>query len=296
MITVITLKNTTSYAIYDNDKKIIECMDPTAPFNDVIKNLNIKTDNVKVVELDSLPDSIQKTNIVETKFDIHTGRAIFEAAMIKENSINFATLYPTKMKQFNIAPEATLDDSYFEKINNSINFDQLESKFETPEDDFDFEKIINSINFDAPNLGKYKTKTQLEIFVDDIINNEISKQSSNEPVGSVLIPKLGDLIYVEGVNGNLRIITGGVGTVAMIYDNTNSNVEDDATDEVEYFSRDEKYYYDEEFEDEEFEDDVVKNILIELEEIPGQYFSWNELCPMQEDLKIKYGYKPTMVL
>jgi len=79
------------------------------------------------------------------------------------------------------------------------------------------------------------------------------EQSTKEPVGNIEIPLIGDLVYVEGVRGVLRIITGGVGTVAMINDD---------------------------------------NSLIELEEIPGQYFSWDDLKCEQDELKSKYGYKP----
>ena len=84
-------------------------------------------------------------------------------------------------------------------------------------------------------------------------------QSAKVPVGNVELPDIGDLVYVEGVRGVLRVITGGVGTVSLI------NADD-------------------------------HNTLIELEEIPGQYFSWDSLRCEQDELKSKYGYKPASMV
>lgn len=134
--------------------------------------------------------------------------------------------------------------------------------------DIDFDAINGTINFNAPNLGAYRKMLSDEPTEEIIENGNESVEEENptytpdfQPVGNVECPQLGDLIYVDGLDGFLAKIRGGVGTVGMVYDNTKA-------------------------------ENCEQNILIELEEIPGHYFNWNELADIQTDLKEKYGYKP----
>lgn len=125
--------------------------------------------------------------------------------------------------------------------------------------------VILELNgqFKSPNLGKYRDTTSASYEVnedqeDDYDEDDVAKdntESKYQPVGNVECPEEGDLIYVDGLAGVLSIITGGVGTVLTIYKN-------------------------------------ASDILIELEETPGNYFSWNLLKNSQDELKEKYGYKP----
>lgn len=140
----------------------------------------------------------------------------------------------------------------------------------------DLDSVISSMNdtFVSPNLGKYR-----ETFENKEIPKQETKQektstkteSKHEPVGSVDCPNEGDLIYVDGITGILSNVIGGVGTVMTVY---KSGVEIDKDEDEEYFETTEE------------------NILIELEEIPGHYFSWSLLRSQQATLKNKYGYKP----
>jgi hypothetical protein len=142
----------------------------------------------------------------------------------------------------------------------------------------------------APNINKHKAHTERAASVS--ANTETATvKVDNEPVGNVDVPKLGDLIYVDGLDGILRKITGGVGTVHLVY-NANDKVEV-ATTSVPNPD------FDEDDEDsEEFIDKVEtgSNILVELEEIPGAYFSWTEIKSRQTELRAKYGYKPACVV
>lgn len=132
--------------------------------------------------------------------------------------------------------------------------------------DIDFDAINGTINFNAPKLGAYRKmlsdEPTQEIVETDIVQEETPSYTPDfQPIGNVECPQLGDLVYVDGLDGFLAKIRGGVGTVGMVYDNTKA-------------------------------ENCEQNILIELEEIPGHYFNWNELADVQTDLKEKYGYKP----
>lgn len=135
--------------------------------------------------------------------------------------------------------------------------------------DIDFDAINGTINFNAPKLGAYRKMLSDEpteeinetVTVDETEVENPSYEHDFQPVGNVDCPNLGDLVYVDGLDGILAKIRGGVGTVGMVYDNTKA-------------------------------ENCQQNILIELEEIPGHYFNWNELAGVQTDLKEKYGYKP----
>lgn len=160
----------------------------------------------------------------------------------------------------------------------------------------DVEDIINSVNatITAPNLSKHKERVATTATASVSENTETAQTSvSNEPIGNVEVPKLGDLVYVDGMDGILRKITGGVGTVHLVY-NANDKVEV-GTEMVANPEHDE----DEEDDNEpEFinQSIVGSNILIELEEIPGVYFSWAGIKDNQTQLKAKYGYKPAYVI
>jgi len=135
--------------------------------------------------------------------------------------------------------------------------------------------IINKVNSAtlAPNAGKYKkhivsSDNEDAPWPSSSNDSEDNEQSVDNtvPVGNVEIPKLGNLVYVNGFDGFLRKITGGIGTVHMVFD--------------------------EETKAEVKPDDEPESVLVELEEVPGVYFSWNELKDEQAELKNKYGYKP----
>lgn len=184
------------------------------------------------------------------------------------------------------------------EIHDGSNSENIESSQSIESTDVD--SVIASMNatFSAPNLGKYKqtfesqTNTQSSL-TDDNVNSqkESSKKESNVPVGSVECPNEGDLIYVDGIVGVLSTVTGGVGTVMTIYKsndpitvyNENSSNVDDEFDED----------YDEDYDDQNI---VENNILVELEEVPGHYFSWSLLRSKQTSLQEKYGYKPVCKL
>ena len=154
----------------------------------------------------------------------------------------------------------------------------------------DLDSVISSMNdtFVSPNLGKYREtfeNKEITYIGQKIIQEKTSTktESKHEPVGSVDCPNEGDLIYVDGITGILSKVIGGVGTVMTVY---KSGVEIDVdTDDREDWDSDED-------EDEEYFETTEENILIELEEIPGHYFSWSLLRNQQATLKNKYGYKP----
>jgi len=223
MTTIVTQPDSKSYAIYSNNRKIVECNDPETTYNELVKNLGVDTSNVQIIEMDYFPDTLG-----------------------------------------NISNIAYIEGSAVLTKNNNI------------------DNIIDQINADmqAPNLGKHKSRTNTT--VDNSQTVETSQQTTedtinmNVPVGNVETPKLGDLIYVTGLDGILRKITGGIGTVHLVY-NSNKDIEnlDDESNEATVSN---------------------KNILVELEEIPGTYFSWSEIKDKQLELKAKYGYKPVCVI
>lgn len=159
-----------------------------------------------------------------------------------------------------VLPNALGDDAFGEELKQAVE----------DSTDIDFVAINETINFNAPNLGAYRKMLSDEP-VDEIIETDTVDESVEEenayyepdfqPVGNVDCPQLGDLVYVDGLDGFLAKIRGGVGTVGMVYDNTKA-------------------------------ENCQQNILIELEEIPGHYFNWNDLAYFQTELKEKYGYKP----
>jgi hypothetical protein len=172
------------------------------------------------------------------------------------------------------------------------------SKYETTNmssiDNIDnIDDVIASMNatFVSPNLGKYR-----ETFEDNNSTNIVTEKPAyveeqhaanhtpkNRPVGSVDCPEEGNLIYVDGIQGVLSNITGGIGTVMTIYLSNDSIVVDN--DDREDWDEDEDY-------DDNYSTEEENNILVELEEVPGHYFSWSLLRSQQSVLENKYGYKP----
>lgn len=135
----------------------------------------------------------------------------------------------------------------------------------------DIDSIINKVNagIKAPNQNKRSNRNSV---VDETSDEKESSYGTEEttdnttPVGNVEIPGLGNLVYVNGFDGFMRKIAGGIGTVHLVYDEeTKQQVKDG---------------------------DEPGSVLVELEEIPGIYFSWNTVKDEQEKLKEKYGYKP----
>lgn len=175
------------------------------------------------------------------------------------------------------------------EIHDGEGAENVEVESASSEDD-----IIASMNetFVSPNLGKYRTT-----FENDYVQNPAPEQKTqkqnpessqkHEPVGAVECPVEGDLIYVDGIQGVLSTITGGVGTVMTIY-HSNDTIDVD-TDDREDWDEDED-------DDCQYEQYQENNILVELEEVPGHYFSWSLLRSQQSSLKTKYGYKPVCKL
>lgn len=151
------------------------------------------------------------------------------------------------------------------------------------------EDVINAVNakIHAPNLGAYKKNHNVDYEIETYDNTEIEEDvvegNSNEPVGDVDVPNVGDLIYVEATKGILRVTTGGVATVSTVFKQTLEGT-------MQVLS--------EEDEENELEPELIEleNIMVETEEMPGVYFNWSELRNKQNDLKKAFGYKPSTVL
>lgn len=218
MTTIVTRPESKAYAIYSDNRKVVECYTPETTYNELVKNLGVDTTNVQVIELEYFPDVLG------------------------------VVTYNRPQPEIAAQPETDID-AVIAKVNDAMN---------------------------APNRGSDATVSRdpQGITQDNVIN---------EPVGNTDKPKLGDLVYVAGIDGILRKITGGVGTVHMVYNSdecVEANIGDVENDDIVLGD----------------EDVVVNNVLIELEEIPGVYFSWNELKNSQTELKAKYGYKPACVI
>lgn len=132
----------------------------------------------------------------------------------------------------------------------------------------DIDDVINTVNagMSAKNIGKYNRHEIVDEYEDTELENE-DEIDNTKPVGNIKIPALGNLVYVDGFDGFLRKITGGIGTVHLVFD-------EETKQEVKH-------------------GDEPESILVELEEVPGVYFTWNS---EQEQLKEKYGYKPVCSL
>jgi hypothetical protein len=238
MTTIVTKANTQAYAIYVDNRKIVECQNPETTYNELVKNIGIDTTNVQIVEMDSFPATLNGQEPQGTVLQNIVSEVIEERTV------------------------GNIDD------------------------------IINAVNSTttAPNINKYKGIVERQ---SSGVNQPVGVPGaqSNEPVGNVEVPKLGDLVYVDGLDGILRKITGGVGTVHMVYN---------AQDRVEVGVKTvENPDYDPEDEDSESTIDVAEigsNILIELEEIPGIYYQWSFVKDKQKSLKDKYGYKPVCAI
>jgi hypothetical protein len=170
--------------------------------------------------------------------------------------------------------------------------------------DVNFDDINDTISFDAPGIDKYRNLVSANIIatpetpeketVDVVTESKIN--SKKYPVGNVEKPQTGDLIYVDGIKGILKTIFGGVGTVATVYMNDKLDMKT-GTEFIEDSYLDEDEDGEEYEEDSSYEEDIIeKNILVELEEVPGHFFSWSLLKEQQEELANTYGYKPVSSL
>jgi len=141
------------------------------------------------------------------------------------------------------------------------------------------DEIIAEMNggMKARNADRYRhIVTQETPTVEDEEETVTDKQSeSNQhvPVGAVERPEIGNLIYIDGMKSILRTILGGVATVSAVHD-TNTYVPNG----------------------EEDIETTEANIMVEIEEFPGIYFSWSMLRARQEELAAQYGYKPAQQL
>lgn len=247
MTTILTKPNSKAYAIYVDGRKVVECNEPESSYNDLVKNIGINIDKVQVFESETFPMSIDTTN--GTLKEMPFVQSILNEVILEHD------------KNEDAQPTHIIDD-VIALVNGSMT---------------------------AKNLGAYKKVTERNDIEDYRAEStsekhgegNVEEKSNKEPVGNVPIPQLGDLVYVEGLQGFLKTVTGGVGTVHMVYTGKN-NVP------TQEFSH-----------DDDDENDVTSsgtNLLIELEEVPGAYFNWNDLKDAQGALKSKYGYKPACLV
>jgi hypothetical protein len=187
--------------------------------------------------------------------------------------------------------------SYEDTSGNDVGQEQL-NKYKTNVnmtlDNVDIDALNQKIGFTAK-TGAYKEtfKSTIEETEEDTktINHDeipVDKNTTNIPVGDVECPEVGDLIYVDGMQGLLSTINGGVVTVSMVFKSTDSIVVDEIEHDISYYND----YEDEYVEDTDIEEITEDNILVEVEEFPGTYFSWSLLRKQQNELQQKYGYKP----
>lgn len=168
-----------------------------------------------------------------------------------------------------------------EKVSANINMD-LENK-----SDIDFDKLNEEIGFEANTHAYRDTFFNTDTTIKNEPKENVNKSTNanvNEPVGNVECPEVGNLVYIDGQEGLLSTITGGVCTVSMIYKSEDLVVVDTIEHDV----------YNEVWDEEEVEIEEIteNNILFEVDEFPGTYFSWTMLKDKQDELQLKYGYKP----
>lgn len=125
---------------------------------------------------------------------------------------------------------------------------------------------------------------------DEPATEEQSESNRHVPVGAVERPEIGDLIYIDGMKSILQTILGGVATVSAIHDTDTyvPNGESGSFIDDQYEDEDE----DGDYNGDETAETTEANIMVEIEEFPGTYFSWSMLRARQEELAEQYGYKP----
>lgn len=139
------------------------------------------------------------------------------------------------------------------------------------------------------------TETDVE---DEAATQTETKESADKhqhsPVGAVERPEVGNLIYIDGMKSVLRTILGGVATVSAVHDTDTyvPNGESDSYIDDQYDDEDE----DGDFQGNEEVETTEANIMVEIEEFPGTYFSWSMLRARQEELAAQYGYKPAQMV
>jgi len=94
---------------------------------------------------------------------------------------------------------------------------------------------------------------------------------------------VGQEVYVDEVKHFLRNSPGGKGTVSMIFEQPVTGVSDADENYEEYSSEDD------DFTSHEAQESTRINILFSIEEIPGVFYSWNELRNRQQELMYKFG-------
>lgn len=197
------------------------------------------------------------------------------SAMDMINVLNSGRLFGN-----NIAIESDFD------MNAKINMD-LGGNNSQDETDLDFDKLNEEIGFEANTHAYRDTFFNTDTTIEDKPKEDVNKSTNanvNEHVGNVECPEVGDLVYIDGQEGLLSTITGGVCTVSMIYKSDDPVVVDTIEHDV----------YNDEWDEEEVEIEEIteNNILFEVDEFPGTYFSWTMLKDKQDELQLKYGYKP----
>lgn len=165
------------------------------------------------------------------------------------------------------------------------NNDNLEESHNTFNDQVNKNSNVENINpfKDDVNLGKYKETFENETVIDEQEDNdsaEVKLNVTRKPIGNYVdVPKPGNIIYIDGVEGTLNKITGGLATVLSVYQDDNNTIDlnSDCIDEDDWIVDE--------------ENDFEKNILVELEEFPNTFVSWTDIKDSQCELEEKYGYK-----
>jgi hypothetical protein len=115
-----------------------------------------------------------------------------------------------------------------------------------------------------------------------------SEMSATEYIGADA-PEIGSTIFVDAVNMALKKVTAGFGTVKMCY-NTEQEISDVGLDTslIDEEEEDDDDFFSETY-DSVFE--TEKNVIVELEEAPGVFYSWTLIKDKQEQLKSEHNQR-----
>jgi hypothetical protein len=141
------------------------------------------------------------------------------------------------------------------------------------------DEMINSFNTEMSGksnpTSKFAelTKTMTKI-------GKVSFEGASQTDNTVAV---GQEVYVDTVKHFLRETPGGKATVSMIFEQHVTGVSDNDENYDEYDSEND------EFISHESQESTRVNILFSIEEIPGVFYSWNELRNRQQELMYKFG-------
>jgi len=152
------------------------------------------------------------------------------------------------------------------------------------------DEIIDSVSFDTP--GKDKLAYVLQRIGIDKVDDDLEEHAVID------WPGIGKKLFVDENTGILRSNSGGIATVKMAYLTGNEISVGHSAEE--FLSENPSHDIDEdhlEHEEESDEEEMYTggsyekedNILVEFEELPGQYFSYPILKRKQDVLKNKFA-------